>query len=92
MKNEINFERFCALHKRLLVNPVKSEDLHNSYVEYKKTIRAYHYSVTEWIILEYGERTIEHHGNCLKRNKNKVEEPEYKVTSESLTEYLNSNR
>lgn len=92
MKKEINFERFCALHKKLLVNEVDTQELHDNYVDYKKSSRLYYTSPSEWIVLMYEDRTMDLHTNCLKRNKNKVDKPDYKVTSQSLTDYLNSTQ
>lgn len=68
----MNFKRFCALIEKYVLLPVEEEELHELYVDWKKGIKSYHFSATEFIELAFGERSLDKHGNCLKRNITKV--------------------
>lgn len=70
-KKEMTFDRFCKLTKRYVLLPIAKDSLHDMYVDFKKTIRYYDTSATEFILNMYSDSTLDKHSNCLKRNKNR---------------------
>lgn len=65
----IDFNKFCRLVKKYVYKKVNINEIHKEYIAWKKARRVYLYSATEWIITWFQERTLDDHGNCLKRNK-----------------------
>lgn len=65
----IDFKKFCRLVKKYVFKKVDINELHEHYINWKNDRKDYLYSATEWIIDTYQERTLDKHGNCLKRNK-----------------------
>lgn len=70
-RDTVNFQRFKKLIEKYVLNPVDIDDIHDLYIEYKQGIRKYDSSPTEFIVNRFNEQTIDKHGNCLKRNKEK---------------------
>ena len=68
----INFKKYCELVKKYVLIEEDLQELHQQYVDWKKAIKSFRYSATEWIINIYCDRTVDKHGNCLKRNKDKI--------------------
>ncbi len=71
-KTTINFKKYCALVKKYVLKEEDLQELHDQYVRWKQAREYYTYSATEWIINIYCERDLDKHGNCLKRNKDKI--------------------
>lgn len=74
MKHEttINFQKYCKLVKKYVFKEEDLQELHQQYVDWKEARKVYSYSATEWITNIYCDRTLDKHGNCLKRNKDKT--------------------
>lgn len=68
MSKITNFKQYCALVKRYVAGHVDETTLHEMYIDWKKCIRVYDMSATEDIIEAFRERTLDTHGNCLKRD------------------------
>lgn len=71
-KNKFDFKRYCALVKKYVLHEEDINVLHLQYINFKKAIKHYAYTPTEWILNVYCDRTLDKHDNCLKRNKNKT--------------------
>ena len=72
-QQQIDFKKFCSLVKRYVLKEEDTQELHQMYVDWKKGIKAIgYYSATEFIINMYSDRTLDKHGNCLKRNERKT--------------------
>lgn len=71
-QKKMNFQRFCSIIKRYVLNPVNITELNRMYIDWKKGNEVVGYeSVTEFVLRQYEEWDLTRHDNCLKRNKYK---------------------
>ena len=66
--DSVDFKKYCSLVKKHVVNPVDINELNEMYISWKEMNKEYEISATEDIMLNFEERTINKHRNCLKRN------------------------
>ena len=66
---EITFQKYCELVKKFVEKPVDIDDIHEMYVDFKKSFKKSNISATNHIIITFALCKPATHDNYLKRNK-----------------------